>query len=86
MNAGEFRLASSTEIVGSNYFVSIIHAKSSLARMGLFVHCTADLVDIGSVGNLGPFKSSRHCQLCSIPEMIIGQVSFWIAIRRNNTL
>lgn len=79
MNAGEFRLASSTEVVGSNHYVPIIHAKSSLARMGLFVHCTADLVDIGSIGNL-TFQLFATLPIILYPEMIIGQVSFWLPV------
>lgn len=79
MNAGEFRLAASIEIVGSNHFVPIIHAKSSLARMGLFVHCTADLVDIGSVGNI-TFQLFASLPIILYPEMLIGQVSFWVPL------
>ena len=36
------------EVMGSDRFVPIIHGRSSTARMGLFVHITADLIDIGS--------------------------------------
>lgn len=52
LDAGDFYLASSREVVGSNYFVPLIHAKSGIARLGLFVHVTADLIDIGSRGNI----------------------------------
>lgn len=74
--AGQFRLGASIEIVGSDYFVPIIHAKSSFARMGLFVHCTADLIDIGSKGNI-TFQMFTTLPIILYPEMRIGQVSFW---------
>ncbi|PZG09158.1 dCTP deaminase [Nonomuraea aridisoli] len=43
-------LGSSVEIVGSDHLVPIIRSRSGAARLGLFVHVTADLIDIGSVG------------------------------------
>ena len=52
LEAGEFVLGHSREAVGSDYFVPIIHAKSGTARLGLFMHVTADLIDIGSYGTV----------------------------------
>ena len=43
-------LGSSGEVVGSNHLVPIIRSRSGAARLGLFVHVTADLIDIGSIG------------------------------------
>lgn len=77
LSAGQFVLASTIERIGSTKFVPIIHGKSGVARAGLFAHVTADLIDIGSVGNL------TLQLLASVPirlyaGMPIAQVSFWV--------
>ena len=76
LNSGEFRLGSSHEIVGSNKYVPIIHGKSGIARAGLFVHVTADLIDIGSVGNL-TFQLFATLPIRIYKGMAIAQISFW---------
>jgi len=76
LNRGEFVLGSSQETIGSPHFVPLIHAKSSIARAGLFVHVTADLIDIGSVGTV-TFQLYPTLPLKVFPGMLIGQVSFW---------
>ena len=38
LQSGEFLLGHSVEKVGSDHFVPIIHARSGIARLGLFVH------------------------------------------------
>ncbi|MFI1414995.1 dCTP deaminase domain-containing protein [Streptomyces sp. NPDC020707] len=43
-------LGSSVEVLGSNHLVPVIRSRSGAARLGLFVHVTADLIDIGSIG------------------------------------
>lgn len=43
-------LGSSIEVLGSNHYVPIIRSRSGAARLGLFLHITADLIDIGSIG------------------------------------
>jgi dCTP deaminase len=77
LEKGSFHLGSSYEIIGSNKFVPIIHAKSGIARMGLFVHCTADLIDIGSFGNV-TFQLYSTLPIKVYPGMLIGQVTFWV--------
>ena len=52
LKGGGFYLGHSVERIGSDHFVPILHAKSGTARAGLFVHVTANLIDLGSVGNL----------------------------------
>jgi dCTP deaminase len=66
------------ETVGSNHYVPILHGKSSTGRMGLFIHITADLVDIGFEGH---FTLMMHAvqPLRVYPGMRIGQVTFWQA-------
>jgi dCTP deaminase len=43
-------LGSSVEVLGSNHLVPVVRSRSGAARLGLFVHVTADLIDIGSIG------------------------------------
>jgi dCTP deaminase len=81
--AGGFCLGCSAEVIGSDYFVPLLHAKSSTARAGLFVHVTADLIDIGSVGRITfqfystlPFRLQRG--------MRIAQMTFWQPIGEIN--
>ncbi|VWB98968.1 dCTP deaminase [Burkholderia lata] len=77
MQAGEFLLGCSEQIIGSEKYVPIIHAKSSIARLGLFVHVTADLIDIGSIGQV-TFQLFATQNVTLYPGMEIGQVSFWV--------
>jgi len=77
LNKGDFVLGSTKEKIGSNYFVPIIHAKSGIARMGLFVHITADLIDIGSIGN-STLQFFATLPVKIFPDMLIAQVSFWV--------
>ncbi len=76
MEAGAFLLGASREVVGSQHFVPIIHGKSSTARAGLFVHVTADLIDIGSIGNV-TFQLYATLPIRLFAGMRIAQVTFW---------
>jgi dCTP deaminase len=69
-------LGHTLEKIGSDHFVPIIRGKSSTGRMGLFVHITADLIDIGAHAN---FTLMMHAvqPLRVYPGMRIGQVTFW---------
>lgn len=69
-------LGHSVETVGSDLYVPIIRGKSSTGRMGLFVHITADLIDIGSKGKF-TFMLHTVQPLRVYPNMRIGQVTFW---------
>lgn len=71
-----FCLGSSREIVGSTRYVPMVHAKSSTARAGLFVHVTADLIDIGSIGTI-TFQLFSTLALRVYPGMRIAQMTFW---------
>src|SRR5688572_508957 len=42
-------LAHTKEKMGSEKYVPVIRGRSSTGRLGLFVHITADLIDIGSI-------------------------------------
>ncbi len=78
LRAGGFYLGASVERIGSRRMAPIIHAKSGIARLGLFVHVTADLVDIGSIGNV-TFQLHPTIDVTVYPGMLLGQVSFWAA-------
>ncbi len=76
LNKGDFVLGHSEEVIGSDLYVPIIHGKSGTARMGLFVHVTADLIDIGSHG-VTTFQLYATLPVRIYPGMPIAQVTFW---------
>jgi len=69
-------LGHTVEVMGSDFFVPIIRARSSVARLGLFVHVTADLIDIGS-RNQWTLQLHAVQPIRIYPDMLIGQVTFW---------
>jgi dCTP deaminase len=77
LNKGDFVLGHSEEVIGSDFYVPIIHGKSGTARMGLFVHVTADLIDIGSHG-VTTFQLYATLPVKIYSGMPIAQVSFWV--------
>lgn len=77
MQKNEFLLAESVEFVGSDHYVPIIHAKSGTARLGLFIHVTADLIDIGSHGRI-TFQLFSTLPLILRSGWRVAQVSFWV--------
>jgi dCTP deaminase len=73
---GKIYLGHTVEIMGSDHYVPIIRGKSSVARLGLFIHVTADLIDIGS-HNQWTLQMNPVQPLKIYPNMKIGQVTFW---------
>jgi dCTP deaminase len=69
-------LGCTAERMGSDHFVPIIRARSSVARLGLFVHVTADLIDIGSF-NQWTLQLHAVQPVRVYPAMRVGQVTFW---------
>lgn len=69
-------LGHTEEIMGSNYYAPIIRGRSSIGRLGLFVHITADLIDIGSI-NQWTLQMYAVQPVRIYPGMQIGQVTFW---------
>lgn len=69
-------LGHTEEVMGSNRYVPIIRGRSSIGRIGIFVHITADLIDIGSINQ---WTLQMHCvqPVRIYPGMLIGQVTFW---------
>jgi dCTP deaminase len=77
LQSGDFVLGYSNERIGSDFYVPLIHGKSGTARMGLFIHVTADLIDIGSHG-VSTFQLYATLPVRLYPNMPIAQVSFWV--------
>jgi dCTP deaminase len=69
-------LGHTEETMGSNNYVPIIRARSSTARIGLFIHITADLIDIGSY-NQWTLQLHAIQPVRIYHGMLIGQVTFW---------
>ncbi|MGW2652095.1 dCTP deaminase [Streptomyces sp. NPDC001478] len=70
-------LGHSTETVGSDHYVPIIRTRSWAARLGLFAHITADLIDIGSKGQV-TFQLHAVQPLRIHPGDGIAHVTFWV--------
>ena len=77
LRGGSFYLGGTVERIGSDNYVPMLHAKSGIARLGMFVHVTADLIDIGSVGNL-TLQLHPVLDLKVYAGMRVAQVSFWV--------
>lgn len=69
-------LGHTEETMGSDHYVPIIRARSSVARIGLFVHITADMIDIGSY-NQWTLQLHAIQPVRVYAGMLIGQVTFW---------
>lgn len=69
-------LGHTVEVMGSDYYVPIIRGRSSTARLGLFIHVTADIIDIGS-HNQWTLQLFAVQPIRVYPHMLIGQVTFW---------
>lgn len=76
LRAGELYLGHTLERMGSTRFVPMIKGRSGVARLGLFIHATADLIDIGSV-NQWTLQLIPTLDIKIYPGMRIGQVTFW---------
>ncbi|MDP2736522.1 MAG: dCTP deaminase [bacterium] len=70
-------LGHTEEIMGSEYYVPIIRGRSSIGRLGLFIHITSDLIDIGSI-NQWTLQLHAVQRIKIYPKMLIGQVTFWV--------
>ena len=77
LERGSFYLASSNEKIWSDKFVPILHNKSWIARLWLFIHITSDLIDIWSYWNL-TLQLFATLPVKIYPWIKIAQVSFWV--------
>ncbi|MGR6998863.1 dCTP deaminase [Yinghuangia aomiensis] len=69
-------LGSSVEVLGSDHHVPIIRSRSGAARLGLFLHVTADLIDIGSIGQ-STFQMHAVQPVRVHARDRLAQVTFW---------
>ena len=69
-------LASTMEKMGSANFVPTYNARSSIARLGLFINLSAALGDIGFIGNWTIQLYATH-RVKLYPGILIGQICFW---------
>jgi dCTP deaminase len=76
LEPGRIYLGSTVEIMGSDHYVPIVRARSGVARLGLFVHVTADLIDIGSV-NQWTLQLHAVQPVRIYAGLVVGQVTFW---------
>lgn len=76
LNPDRIYLFNTMELMGSSRYVPIIRGRSSVGRLGLFIHITADLIDIGSINRL-TLQLYAVTPLRVYPGMLIGQVTFW---------
>ena len=69
-------LASTVEKMGSEHFVPTYAARSSVARLGMFINLSAPLGDIGFIGR---WTIQLYClhRVRVYPGMNIGQMMFW---------
>lgn len=69
-------LGHTVETIATDTYVPIVHGKSSTGRVGLFIHITADLVDIGYKGQYTLMLHATQ-PVIVYPNMRIGQITFW---------
>lgn len=79
LTPGKIFLGHTVETIGSDYFVPIIKGRSSTARIGLFVHITSDIIDIGS-HNQWTLQLYAVQPVKVYPNMLIGQATFWSVV------
>src|ERR1700736_71672 len=72
LDSARIYLAHTAEVMGSDPFFPIVHGRSSTARMGLFVHITADLIDIGSY-NQWSFQAPAGAPVRLLRRLLIGR-------------
>lgn len=76
LTPNQFYLACSKEIMGSNKYVPFIEGRSSIGRLGLFVHITAPLGDIGYLGKW-TLQLRPTIPITIYPSQKIGQIMFF---------
>lgn len=77
LKKGEFYVGHISEIVGSDFYVPIIHGKKKTAQLGLFVHVTANLIDVGNKCNFS-LHLVPTTNIKIYPNTKIAHVSFWV--------
>ena len=83
LEPGRLYLGRSHETIGSPDLVPMVKGKSSIARIGLFIHMGADMIDPGVIA---PFSLTLAAvqPVRIFPGMLIGQVVFWTTATRQS--
>jgi len=76
LEPGRLYLANTVETMGSTHFVPTFNARSSIARLGIFINLSATLCDIGFIGQITLQLFAAH-RVRIYPYMNIGQIMFW---------
>lgn len=75
LEPGQLYLGHTLEVMGSSCFVPLIGGRSSTGRLGLFVHITAPLGDLGYFGQWTlQFRATVPVRV--YPNQKIGQITF----------
>ena len=77
LEPGQLYLGHTLERIGSSEFVTSLIGRSSVGRLGLFLQISADLGQLGAI-HCWTLEMNVVQPLRLYPEMIIGQVSFWV--------
>ncbi|MGW3228678.1 dCTP deaminase [Kitasatospora sp. NPDC001095] len=85
LEPGDFVLSHTVERFGSDELVPIVHARSGFARLGCFVHCTADLIDLGFYGR-STLQLYATLPIVLRPGTLVAQVSWWTTYGEINQL
>lgn len=81
LQPGHIYLGTTQEIIGSDFFVTLLLGRSSVGRLGIFLNVTADLGHIGSCSRW-TLEITVIQPVRIYPKMKIGQVSFWVTDHR----
>ena len=75
LNPGELYIGSVNEFTRADGLVGVLYGKSSLGRLGIFIHVTAGFVDAGYAGNL-TLELATVKPVMVYPGMKIGQIAY----------
>jgi deoxycytidine triphosphate deaminase len=76
LKANQLYLAATREVMGSEYYAPTFAARSSVARLGLFINLSASLGDIGFIGQWTLQLYPTH-DVIVYEGMHIGQMMWW---------
>ncbi|MEO6703237.1 MAG: dCTP deaminase [Jatrophihabitantaceae bacterium] len=76
LSANRLYLAATREVLGSEHYVPTFAARSSVARLGLFINLSAPLGDIGFIGRWTLQLYATH-DVIVYEGMQIGQMMWW---------
>jgi len=86
-------LARTTEYIRTDYYIPVLEGRSSIARLGLFVHVSAGLGNIGSAGYwtlelvaTQPIRIYAGIQICQIYfQQLFGSYDIYSSKYKNST-